>query len=78
MNLTPEEQDAVDHIRDGYLPIWWHTDDFVARAQDMGKEDLYNPTKYEYALAMMIKKHDTDSGITWDTIDDYLERFCRE
>lgn len=78
MELTIEEQEIINRVRDGYLPIWWHTDDFVARTQYMDKEDLYDPMNYEYALAIMLKKHDANVGITWDTIDYYLDEFCRK
>jgi len=37
---------------------------------------VYDPDKFQYALEMMIHKHDAGIGITWDTVDIYLDEYC--
>ncbi len=37
----------------------------------------YDRTKFEDTLIRMIKEHDYNNGITWDTVDDYLDEFCK-
>lgn len=37
---------------------------------------IYDRSKFEYALERMIGKHDANIGITWDTIDHYLNEYC--
>lgn len=39
--------------------------------------NTYDAEKFEYALERMIDKHDATIGITWDTIDCYLDEYCR-
>ncbi len=36
----------------------------------------YDHSKFQYALERMIDKHDTSIGITWDTLDFYLDEYC--
>jgi len=36
----------------------------------------YDPVKFQEALELMINKHDATIGITWDTIDFYLDEYC--
>lgn len=36
----------------------------------------YDPDKFQEALEIMIDKHDASIGITWDTIDAYLDDHC--
>lgn len=37
---------------------------------------LFDRSKFKTALATMIRKHDANNGITWDTIDYYLDEHC--
>jgi len=39
-------------------------------------EDVYDPEKFEYALHSMVERHDAEYGITWDTVDIYLDDHC--
>lgn len=36
----------------------------------------YDSDKFEDALYEMIRKHDATIGITWDTVDYYLNEYC--
>ena len=36
----------------------------------------HNPSKFEEALHTMIREHDAGLGITWITIDHYLNEYC--
>lgn len=42
-----------------------------------GKLKIYDPDKFQAALENMIAHHDAEIGITWDTIDAYLDNDCR-
>jgi hypothetical protein len=57
--------------------------DFEGRAKDIvgdNEDNEYAPefdeTKFPLALEKMINSHDMCNGITWDTIDFYLEEYC--
>jgi hypothetical protein len=38
--------------------------------------EKYDPDKFEDALYDMIRHHDAEIGITWDTVDCYLDEYC--
>ena len=56
--------------------IQWSIDDFETRANTHFDPDRYDPDKFQDALERMIDKHDANIGITWDTIDCYLDEHC--
>lgn len=60
--------------------IAWSVLDFEKRAIERGGEHywehLYDASKFQEALDIMIRKHDATVGITWDTIDYYLDNHC--
>jgi len=69
--------------------IRWTVDDFCEQAAsnefnidpnfEYKNDDSfrkYDPTKFQYALELMIHKHDAMYGISWDTIDFYLNEYC--
>ena len=62
--------------------ISWSVEDFECMARqncyddDMWSE-YYNKDMFQTALEEMISHHDASIGITWDTIDHYLETYCR-
>jgi len=37
---------------------------------------IYDPDKFENALYEMMRRHDATIGITWDTVDYYLDEYC--
>lgn len=62
-----------------YTSVKWSVDDFEGQAHvRKGKdwEEYYDKTKFKRALERMINQHDPNYGITWDTVDYYLEELC--
>jgi len=61
--------------------ISWSVEDFECLAKQNCNDDdawdqYYNKNMFESALHKMIEKHDASIGITWDTVDYYLETYC--
>lgn len=40
------------------------------------KLKMYDRKKFETAASQMIREHDCNNGITWDTVDYYLNEYC--
>jgi hypothetical protein len=62
--------------------ISWSEEDFEGQAIQNcnGADDwdlYYNKDMFIIALHEMISKHDASIGITWDTIDYYLDTYCK-
>lgn len=61
--------------------ISWSIFDFIQRAKEReGKKKwkkVYSRYKFQETLELMIQKHDCTIGITWDTIDFYLDEYCK-
>lgn len=64
--------------------ISWSVDDFQALAIEKCNDNdeqlwgqYYNKDMFEAALEDMISHHDCSVGITWDTVDYYLETYCK-
>ncbi len=63
--------------------IIWSVDDFITQAeQSFSKyiearcwQDIYDESKFEEQLYEMIDNHDAEDGVSWQTIDCYLE-YC--
>lgn len=73
---------------DDTISISWGVQDFEGQAVEKERElqeekelaelpHLYDRTKFSEALHQMKHKHDANYGITWDTIDFYLNYMCR-
>lgn len=77
----------------GRRTIRWDIEDFKHRAIELyemendleeydgtdGKwKEMYDENKFEGALEEMISDHDCNNGITWDTIDYYLDEYCKK
>jgi hypothetical protein len=66
--------------------IQWGIEDFKQRAienlnlddDDESWKQIYDETKFPEALEQMIYHHDCNNGITWDTIDYYLDEYCKK
>ena len=41
-------------------------------------EDTYDSSKFADALDEMIDNHDANNGISWSTIDYYLDTYCNK
>ena len=77
--LTKEEVRLVDDYRNGFLGVYWHIDDFEMKATSLEEGELkpiYDRTKFQDSLVNMIRQHDACLGITWDTIEVYLDEYC--
>jgi hypothetical protein len=78
--LTYEEKCLVDNFRSGFRGVFWHIDDFESKAQGIeennGGKKMYDREQFEYALDQMIYKHDCEYGITWYSVDYYLNEYC--
>lgn len=71
-------------------PIFWSVDDFESQAEyNFNELKKYNPEEYSHLsnweqlydkaqfsklLQEMIRKHDATIGITWLTVDDFLQK----
>lgn len=70
-------EDVLEDVR--RTSITWSVEDFEGRAEEKKGEnwrDFYDETKFEDALESMIHHHDAEYGITWDSIDYYLDEMC--
>ena len=81
-DLNDEERHKIYIYPPTIKPIAWSTEDFKWAATTFGSdenwEEVYDESKFEYALQRMIEKHEAEFGITWDTIDFYLDKYCRK
>ena len=73
-----EIENALDH---NVGSIAWCIDDFESHAEhieeihhDGGK--VYDRDKFQDALHRMINKHDASIGISWESIQVYLDEYC--
>ena len=72
----------------GERGVYWSIEDFKSEAkgryprhlEDYPEaktwEDVYDETKFEGALIRMIDKHDANYGISWTTVDFFLDEMC--
>lgn len=58
------------------VSIRWTVDHFKYMAIEIN-EQIYNPVKFREARDLMIKEHNRDKGITWDTVKRYLNDYCK-
>lgn len=62
------------------LAIIWTVDHFEIRACKKEKEaigSIYNRKTFEDALVKMIENHHREEGISWATVDYYLDEYCK-
>jgi len=61
--------------------ISWSVDDFEEQAKQNSDPDTweqyYNKDYFQSALEEMVNNYDSTIGITWDTVDNYLEMYCK-
>lgn len=60
--------------------VRWSIEDFkyaakLKRGEDW--EEWYDKNRFDEALNNMINKHDCSYGITWNTVEYYLNEYCR-
>ena len=78
-NLQHEE--LIDRIANLETAIIWKVEHFEEKAKEiekdkMAKQELFNRSAFEFALYEMIKNHTRSEGISWDTVEFYLNEFC--
>ena len=78
VELTETEIELIEKHRDGYKGIYWHPNDFEMKAMNQLNPTIYDKSKYEDALDHMLRHHDCNNGITWDTISFYLDEYCKK
>lgn len=81
IKVFPREVQLIENILEDVrrTSITWSVEDFEDRAEEKKGEnwrDFYDETKFEDALESMIHHHDAEYGITWDSIDYYLDEMC--
>ena len=60
----------------GMSYIGWSVEDFKYLASNQEDPSIYDENKFKDTLDIMINKHDASIGITWETIDYYLNEYC--
>ena len=60
----------------------WSVEDFEQRAYALeegleSKGAVYDRSKFKLALAEMVRNFDAEIGLTWDTVDFWLDEICR-
>ena len=64
----------------GVCGVYWSVNDFKCRAKELneltGME--FDETKFQTVLEKMCNQHDASIGITWETIDSYLDIYCQK
>ena len=66
--------------------VTWGVEDFEQRAMENCDceennetwKETYDEGKFKKALSEMIRQHDCNNGITWDTINYYLDEYCKK
>lgn len=93
MELFDEKSNPIWTNKPEYpdeIRLIWTVDDFESKAQeneevypDEGDEYseecpmLYDRSKFPYALSIMKDRHDCNCGVTWETVDDLLDEYCK-
>ena len=81
INIAKDLQKAYDILSEyDEGSIGWSVDDFKTQAHAVYGDNWHNVLNelmFPTALRIMIQKHDADIGITWDTIEYYLEQYCK-
>ena len=60
--------------------VVWGVEDFECQALELERRAgrlLYDRSKFAEALSRMIHKHDATLGITWSTVEIYLDANCK-
>lgn len=81
MIITDENEiELVERYRRGARGVFWNTLDFEDRARRMEEEEgmeLFDRSLFPEALERMLEDHDANYGITWNTIDYWLDFWCK-
>lgn len=75
------EKEGYTVLEPNQKAIIWSVEDFEAMAIERegdNWEKVYDKTKFPDALHNMIRKHDAEYGITWESIKCYLYDCLRD
>lgn len=90
--LQPIPSDTPQKTDDGHtsISISWSTLDLESKAQELEEVNLdngetyteenpqrYDRSKFADALQLMERHHDCELGITWYTVQHYLDEYCK-
>ncbi|MET3536769.1 hypothetical protein [Chryseobacterium limigenitum] len=76
-----EHQELIDRITHLETAIIWKAEHFEKKAKELehkSSKELYDRSLLEKALYEMIKNHNRDEGISWSTVEYYLNAFCKK
>lgn len=76
IQVTKSIKEMIIETTKGMSYIGWSVEDFKYLASNQEDPSIYDETKFKDALDTMINKHDASIGITWETIDIYLNNYC--
>lgn len=90
INLKDGRTAEIKYNNPGVRGVYWTIEDFEYRAIDkwqyvLGRgnypnatswKDIYDESKFQEALDKMIHKHDASYGISWETVDFWLDEIC--
>ena len=76
IQVTKSIKEMIIETTKGMSYIGWSVEDFKYQASKQEDPSIYDETKFQNALDAMINKHDASIGITWETIDIYLDNYC--
>lgn len=88
INLLKQQEEYLKEL--SKRCIIWSVEDFISQAEqrwdsdfNMKKypsaikwQDIYDESKFQNALHEMIQKQDCEYGITWESINFYLDKYC--
>ena len=76
IQVTKSIKEMIIETTKGISYIGWSVEDFKYQAHNSPNPSIYDKTKFQNTLDIMINKHDANIGITWETIDYYLNEHC--
>lgn len=72
-------QEIVERLSHLETVLIWKEEHFEQKAkelEDRAGHSLFDRNKFMTALYEMIKNHNRDEGISWSTVEHYLDAFC--
>lgn len=76
-----EHKELIDRIAHLETAIIWKVEHFTLKAKELEQNSgnkLYDRTLFEKALYEMINNHNRDKGISWSTVEYYINAFCKK
>lgn len=76
-----EHQEIIERIANLETAIIWKEEHFEQKAkelEDIAGHVLFERKNFLKALYEMIRNHNREEGINWDTVSYYLHEFCKK